>query len=223
MKWLIGVCGLLCWPALASDEQLPQITLCEARDTGRMNCPLDTRHGVQMVRQLSEKHCIRGSDWDIADGGIWVASGCRAEFRATAPAAGRPVRRVVRCDSDGRNVSCPVVLKGVPVRLLRQLSVWPCKQDRSWGVRRNEIWVSRGCRGEFELAAEDGSGFVDAPRYIVCESKSRTRRFCGISVEGGVRLHRQISGTRCEQGGNWGWSRDGIWVSNGCRGEFLVQ
>lgn len=130
---------------------------------------------------------------------------------------------MVRCDSNGSKVACPVILRGAPVRLLRQRSVWPCKEGRSWGTRRNEIWVSRGCDGEFEVGAEDGSGFVDMPRTLTCESKSRSRRMCGVSVERSVRLRKQISGSPCVEGQTWGWSRDGVWVNDGCRAEFIVD
>jgi len=196
---------------------------CESRDMGREHCPMETRHGVELVRQLSGNTCIRGSEWDIERGGIWVALGCRGEFRALRPAGDVPTRRVVRCESDGRQNSCPVMLRGAPVRLLRQLSVWPCKEGRSWGVRRNEIWVSRGCDAEFELGAEDGSGFVDVARHLTCESKGKTRRMCGVTIERGARLQRQLSNSACVEGSSWGWSRDGVWVDQGCRGEFVVD
>ncbi|HBK45759.1 MAG TPA: hypothetical protein DDZ67_04850 [Xanthomonadaceae bacterium] len=228
MKWFVGVWGLLWLPAwsMAADQPdagLPRQVRCESRDMAREHCALDTRSGVQLVKQLSENSCIRGSEWDVDRDGVWVAFGCRAEFRALDAQAAPLMRRVIRCDSDGRQETCPVILKGAPVRLLRQLSAWPCKEGRSWGVRRNEIWVSRGCDGEFEIGAEDGSGFVDAPRMLTCESKSRVRRMCGISVEREVRLGRQISGTPCVEGENWGWSRDGVWVNDGCRAEFVVN
>lgn len=210
--------------ALAQPAVLPAQAVCQSRDMARAHCPLETRYGVELVRQLSDTSCIRGSEWDIEQGGIWVALGCRGEFRARVPvSAATQTRRVLRCESDGRQQSCPVILRGAPVRLLRQLSAWPCKEERSWGVRRNEIWVSRGCDAEFEIGAEDGSGFVDVPRQLTCESKSRTRRMCGITVEHDVRLQRQLSGTACVEGHNWGWSRDGVWVDDGCRAEFQVN
>lgn len=230
MRWVFVLCVAMVLPsrAGAADAQgasLPLEVRCESNGLGREHCPLDTAQGVQLVRQLSAASCIRGSEWDVEPGGVWVALGCRGDFRAMQPMvqAETLTRRVVRCESDGRKRSCPVMLRGVPVRLLRQLSVWPCKEGRSWGVGRNEIWVSRGCDGEFELGAEDGSGFVAAPRMVTCESKSRARRLCGISVERSVRLGRQISGTPCVEGSTWGWSRDGIWVDGGCRGEFVVN
>jgi hypothetical protein len=210
-------------PAHAQEPGLPGWVRCESRDMGREHCPIDTRQGVELVRQLSGNACIRGSEWDVERGGIWVALGCRGEFRALGATASPQTRRVVRCESDGRQNSCPVMLRGAPVRLLRQLSVWPCKEGRSWGVRRNEIWVSRGCEGEFELGGEDGAGFVDVPRLVTCESKSNARRLCGITIERGARLQRQLSRTACVEGSTWGWSRDGVWVDEGCRGEFVVD
>lgn len=141
------------------------------KDLARVHCAMETAQGVQLVRQLSETSCIRGSEWDVERDGVWVEQGCRAEFAATRAQTATVMRRVVRCDSNGGTVACPVVLRGAPVRLLRQRSMWPCKEGRTWGVRRNEIWVSRGCDGEFEVGAEDGSGFVAVPRMVTCESK----------------------------------------------------
>ena len=228
MKWVVGLFGLwwlpMAAPVAAQEAAVAGVVRCESRDMGRVHCPMETAGGVELVRQLSERSCIRGSEWDIERDGIWVSLGCRGEFRPRRPMATKvPTRRVIRCESDGRPNSCPVTLRGAPVRLLRQLSVWPCKEGRSWGVRRNEIWVSRGCDGEFELGAADGSGFVDVPRVLVCESKSKARRMCGVTVEREVRLQRQISGAACVEGESWGWSRDGVWVDDGCRGEFVVD
>ena len=227
-RWLLGLCVLACLSqareAVAAQPALPTQVTCESKDMARVHCPIETGNGVELVRQLSNNSCIRGSEWDIERGGIWVSLGCRGEFRTRVPvASATQMRRVLHCESDGRQQSCPVMLRGAPVRLLRQRSAWPCKEGRSWGVRRNEIWVSRGCDGEFEIGAEDGSGFVDAPRRVTCESKSRARRMCGITVEHDVRLDRQLSGSACVEGDSWGWSRDGVWVDGGCRAEFLVN
>ncbi|CAD2245738.1 DUF3011 domain-containing protein [Xanthomonas arboricola] len=228
MKWLISLCGLWCLPLLMladarAADRASGVVRCESKDMARVHCAMDTEHGVQLVRQLSETSCIRGSEWDIERGGVWVEQGCRAEFAAARVLSAPQMRRVVRCDSNGGKVVCPVVLRGAPVRLLRQRSVWPCKEGRSWGARRNEIWVSRGCDGEFEVAAEDGSGFVAMPRMVTCESKKGARRTCGISVERQVRVGRQISKKECVEGQTWGWSRDGVWVNDGCRAEFIVD
>lgn len=55
---------------------------CESHDGRYSECPANTRAGVQLVRQLSNAPCIEGRSWGYGRGGIWVAQGCRAEFRS---------------------------------------------------------------------------------------------------------------------------------------------
>ncbi|WP_425611769.1 DUF3011 domain-containing protein [Xanthomonas hawaiiensis] len=235
MKWAYGLGGW-CWlvlaasvwpmpsPAQDADAYDAAVVRCESRDMTWVHCPMSTDQGVQLVRQLSDNDCIRGSEWGSDATGVWVTLGCRAEFRPNPVEAPRSaMRRVLRCESDGRLESCPVMLRGAPVRLMRQLSSVPCREERSWGVRRNEIWVARGCRGEFEIGAADGSGFPAGPRPVLCESKGKARRRCGVSVLDHVELRRQLSGAPCVQNDSWGWDRDGIWVDKGCRAEFSVN
>ncbi|MCF7751474.1 DUF3011 domain-containing protein [Bacillus subtilis subsp. subtilis] len=205
-----------------------QVVRCQSRDMEWVHCDMPVANGVDLIRQLSDNSCIRGTEWGTDRSGVWVTLGCRAEFRSRpAPGASeggaRQVRRVLRCESNGRPQSCPVALQGAPVRLLRQLSAMPCREGHSWGARRNEVWVTRGCQGDFEVGAADGSGFLDAPRTLVCESKSRQRRFCGATIGKGARLSKQLSGSPCEEGRSWGWDARGVWVDNGCRAEFQVN
>lgn len=61
-----------------------------------------------------------------------------------------------------------------------------------------------------------GSGVVR------CESQSERTRRCNANTRGGVTLTRQLSRTQCVQGRNWGWDNTGIWVSQGCRAEFVT-
>jgi hypothetical protein len=208
--------------APAGEAAVVERVRCESEDQRRVHCPMDTAGGVYLVRQLSETPCIRESDWGVEHGGVWVTRGCRAEFGIRGEVDSNS-RRIVRCESRrGTARTCAVTLRGAQVRLHRQLSALPCRQDESWGLVRNGIWVSRGCKAEFELGDRD-AGFPPGPRVLTCESKDRVRRFCGISVEREVRLLRQLSGSACEQGRSWGWEADGVWVDAGCRAEFAVQ
>lgn len=224
--------ALLCAPAWAGTDEPPAaqaappvapsgIVRCEADGMHRVHCPMDTSAGVHLVRQLSEASCIRNTDWGVDVAGVWVARGCRAEFAAPLQ-AGAVVRTVVRCESRGTPESCAVALRGAPVRLLRQTSALPCRFGESWGAGRNEVWVSRGCKGEFEVGDRD-TGFPPGERLLVCESKSNRKRFCGTTIERGARLLRQISGKACEEGRSWGWEREGVWVDDGCRAQFAVE
>ena len=56
-----------------------------------------------------------------------------------------------------------------------------------------------------------------------CSSNEYGYRFCPVRGNiGSVRLIDNRSRADCDRGRDWGWSRDGIWVDNGCRGDFLV-
>lgn len=129
--------------------------ICESQNNGRSDCPVDTSYGVQLVRQISENGCVRGSDWGFNERGIWVDNGCRAEFvvggdprftpRTTAAGA-----RVL-CESDDRGMKrCPADTYW-GVTLARQLSDSVCVRGATWGYDANGIWVNHGCRAEFVL------------------------------------------------------------------------
>lgn len=129
----------------------------------------------------------------------------------------------IRCESeDQRTRRCSIDTRG-GVRIVRQLSDTRCVQGRNWGYERGAIWVSGGCRAEFAVG-QGGDGYPGhgSGDTIRCESNDNRTRNCSIDTRGGVRLVRQLSDTRCEQGRNWGYDRGGIWVSSGCRAEFAV-
>ena len=60
-------------------------------------------------------------------------------------------RRLIRCESrDSRTVLCGADVR-YGVRLVSQLSRSSCIQGRTWGVARNGVWVSQGCRAQFRI------------------------------------------------------------------------
>jgi len=134
-----------------------------------------------------------------------------------------PDSGVIRCESsDGRTQQCAADTRG-GVRLIRQLSRGPCIEGRSWGWSRGGIWVTQGCRGEFATGYGGGYGRDDGYGGGVfrCESSRGRTRHCAVPTRGGVRLVRQLSRSPCEEGRTWGWDGRGVWVSQGCRGEFV--
>ena len=57
----------------------------------------------------------------------------------------------IRCESsEGRRSECTIP-RGSEVRLVRVLSQAPCREGRSWGHDDRQIWVTEGCRAEFEV------------------------------------------------------------------------
>lgn len=58
---------------------------------------------------------------------------------------------------------------------------------------------------------------------IICESVDKQYRYCRADTRGGVELRRQLSDADCREGRSWGYDREGVWVSKGCRAEFSTR
>ncbi|TWI03714.1 Protein of unknown function (DUF3011) [Luteimonas cucumeris] len=127
---------------------------CESADGRWHLCPLKGPGKVDLIRQLSRSACIRDQSWGRDTRGVWVAQGCRGEFRLAGTRRGAGEfddTQVVRCESKGgREHQCPARIRE-GVRLSRQLSDSACVRDRSWGWDGEGIWVREGCRAEFEV------------------------------------------------------------------------
>jgi hypothetical protein len=124
----------------------------------------------------------------------------------------------VRCESyNDRTSYCNVDTRG-GVRLVRQLSDAGCIRGRDWGANERGIWVTDGCRAEFELGTS-GYGYG---RSFRCESNDGRTRYCNADTRSGIDLVRQLSRNSCVEGRTWGVTREGVWVSRGCRAEFSI-
>ena len=169
-----------------------QVVRCDSNDNRYRECRMDTRGGVRLVRQISKTRCEEGRNWGRLRDGVWVDRGCRAEF-ASGRGGGWDSPQRIRCESiDGRSRSCPVNGRG-EVRLVRQFSKAPYSEGYSWGRDRNAIWVSRGCRAEFEVYGRGhgwnnggyDNGYGDGyGRTFRCESEKGRTRTCGVDGRG---------------------------------------
>jgi hypothetical protein len=143
------------------------------------------------------------------------------------PYPGGASGQVFRCESqDNRMRRCNADTR-YGVRINRQLSDAPCIQGRSWGYDNSGVWVSNGCRAEFVTGGGYGGpsypgGGYGQGRTVRCESQDKRLRRCSVAVYQGVQLQRKLSDSSCNQGSDWGWDRNGIWVDHGCRADFLV-
>ena len=205
---------------------------CESIDNRRQECALDGRGEVRLIEQLSRTDCREGFNWGSSDRGVWVSGGCRGVFEKDRGYGGWPGSpgygdgNRVTCESiDNRRQECRIDTGG-EVTQTRQLSSTTCVRDRNWGVGRGVVWVSGGCRAEFRSTPGNDDGSrpgrpgIGQPAQITCESEDNRRVECPMLTAGGVRLLRQLSKTRCVEGGNWGVLQRAIWVSGGCRGVF---
>lgn len=124
----------------------------------------------------------------------------------------------IRCEStDGRAESCRTPWPGHS-RLVRQLSTAPCTEGRSWNSQRGQVYVDEGCRADFAPAR----GAAAAPKAgtFRCANTGARYNVCAAPWRGQSRLSRQ-SGTACVEGRSWGSTQGHVWVTRGCRGEFV--
>lgn len=186
---------------------------CESADGRQRTCPTPWQTESRLIRQLSSSPCIAGQNWSSNRGQVWVSGGCRAEFGPTASNAGGEIQ----CEStDGRPRTCATPWPGAS-DLLRQLSGTPCVAGQNWSSSRGEVRVTGGCRGVFVPAAET------AAQEVRCESTDGRYRQCGTNLYGNPQVLRQLSGTRCVQGTNWGLRDGSLWVNGGCRAVFRID
>ena len=187
-------------------------------------CEVNTRGSVRLVRQLSDTKCILDRTWGFDEHGVWVDRGCRGRFAIGGSGSGWQSGNsgsVVRCESRGNEYNfCNARTRG-DVRVKRQLSKDPCVAGRTWGFEGDGIWVTSGCRADFEVGYYNAS-WENGQRQVACESEDGQYRRCRTWTYGEVRLVRQLSNTRCLRNQNWGYDNNGIWVNDGCRGVFAV-
>lgn len=53
---------------------------CESKSSKRVECSMDTRGEVRIVKQLSNAACVEGRTWGLSKHSVWVDKGCRAVF-----------------------------------------------------------------------------------------------------------------------------------------------
>ncbi|MCR1005628.1 MAG: DUF3011 domain-containing protein, partial [Stenotrophomonas maltophilia] len=86
------------------------------------------------------------------------------------------------------------------------------------------VWVSNGCRAEFAEArgwGGGGWGGGNSNYSVTCSSNNNRSQTCDWDErQGRPVLQQQLSGSACQEGRSWGYSRGQVWVSNGCRARF---
>lgn len=122
-----------------------------------------------------------------------------------------------------------------------------CVMNRTWGVSQYGLWVANGCAGEWEIKREGGDpgpanygrddhqsgpGWDRAPAYYA-GSFTDGHSHCS-AAQGPSRTYCQSGGAfryanplrvngACEQNRTWGVSQYGLWVTNGCAGEWEIK
>ncbi|MEO8380158.1 MAG: DUF3011 domain-containing protein [Acidobacteriota bacterium] len=201
---------------------------CESINNGRETCTVDARDRLVAVnQQLSDNPCVLGRSWGLSSNRneIWVDHGCRAEFQVggAAVASGAFGRSVVCESQNNGKAKCPVDTS-YGVQLARQISKNDCVRGSDWGFDEDGVWVDHGCRAEFVLGGDQRfTPMTSASRSTVtCESQNNAMNHCAADTFYGVTLARQISDSTCVRGRTWGYDAKGIWVTSGCRADFVL-
>ncbi|HEY0141198.1 MAG TPA: DUF3011 domain-containing protein [Thermoanaerobaculia bacterium] len=201
---------------------------CESINNGRQTCRVDARDRIVLVnQQLSDNPCVVGRSWGVSRDRdeIWVDNGCRAEFQVggSTVASGAFGRAVVCESQNNARTRCPVDTS-YGVQLARQISQNECVRGDDWGFDENGIWVDHGCRAEFVLGGEERytPRTTSLGARVTCESQNEAMNRCPADTYYGVTLARQISNSTCIRGQTWGYDANGIWVTRGCRAEFVL-
>ncbi|HYK00511.1 MAG TPA: DUF3011 domain-containing protein [Thermoanaerobaculia bacterium] len=221
MRTLVLRCAVLLFVAAAAEAE--QSIICESMNRQYRECRIGTNGTIRMVSEIGDRHCFEGLTWGVASPGVvWVNYDCRARFSIDSDDAGK---RVICESQKGDRVLCHAETDS-GVTLAQQLSKAACVKGQTWDFDedRDEVWVDRGCRGQFILG-----GTTKPPRpqltfdaVIPCESENGRRKNCSADTSAGVQLVRQLDDASCAFGKEWGYDAKGIWVTKGCRAEFAV-
>src|SRR6476469_7733923 len=57
---------------------------------------------------------------------------------------------------------------------------------------------------------------------VTCASKPGEKQHCAGDTPGGVALQLSTGECACLLGRSWGYDAQGVWVSDGCAGEFVL-
>ena len=179
---------------------------CESIGSRRNFCRVDTRGGVRISRQLSQRSCIQGRNWSYTSQGIWVSGGCRADF---AISSGRGYRNGDRYGANGYS-SNSYSGNGYGTSY-GSGSTYP---SSDYGYQNNGYRDGNSESGHTHYV--DGSGQV-----IHCQSTVDGRTYCGDS-----HTRYTMSGNRdpdCIENQTWGRDGRGTWVSGDCNADFSID
>lgn len=223
LRWMIAL-GLAATPvAMPAAAQpgfgyaAPQTIKCESWNYRPAQCPVDLRrrNDVRLQRVIAGR-CVEGETWARDRAGIRVSGGCRALFSVTSagPDDGYPGggRETVTCESFSYKFRACALPEPGRARLVRVVA-GTCVEGQSWGGRRGEVWVDKGCRAIFATARGGGAGQI-----VTCESFKYRYAECATPSRR-IELDSVIAG-ECVQGSSWGIADRGIWVDKGCRARF---
>ncbi|HET9831038.1 MAG TPA: DUF3011 domain-containing protein, partial [Vicinamibacterales bacterium] len=84
------------------------------------------------------------------------------------------------------------------------------------------LTFSRSAFASTGSSATDGDTAAQGQSRITCASRGNERQHCPADTSSGVALAKSTGSAPCLLGKTWGYDATGIWVMDGCAGEFLA-
>ena len=218
---------------------------CASPNNTRQECRFPNSDRARFIAQAGRQPCRVNDTFGWTSGGVWVDRGCQAIFEVSGGSGSYTTR--MTCESQGAARQQCAIAGATAIRLARQSSASPCRLNDTYGIGFGYIWVSSGCRGEFDVtvSGSPGNGTWDRnpgtrdpgygnglppssglPDRVTCGSTNGQKTECRIR-DGAqmqqVQLITQLSTAACTKYITWGVAPGVVWVDKGCRGEFEVR
>lgn len=100
-----------------------------------------------------------------------------------------------------------------------QLRFYLAQVNSGWGFSRIKQDIATSLRGSGG-GGWNGGGGGNNGGTVRCESQNNRERVCNTGWRS-AQLSRQISGSACQEGRTWGSRNGTVWVTGGCRAEFV--
>lgn len=210
--------------------QTDDVVRCESYSYRRQVCASNLQGAdVQLIHQLSNRSC--NGNWGFNQNEIWVANGCKADFRISRNNYNDPYNSgiqdgLVECRSTGTRIEHCQVPELQSIELVQERGDSYRNSCRgNWGYSSHGIWVRNGCDAQFRVVAYQDPAYSNNPpnnqgRELICESNYGQVRTCRADTSGRVELIQNLSNTSCDN--RWGYDANGIWVKDGCRARFMT-
>jgi hypothetical protein len=191
--------------------------VCASVESRYRECQLPGDGRARLVKRLSDASCIEGKSYGQRGDRVWVDEGCRARFEVTRTGGGGGwgnTADTIQCLSDDKRYKECRVGPGYTARLVRELSKNRCQRDSTWGTRNGVVWVTAGCRGEFQRVRGSGGrnggsaaglqAQAAAAATTTCANEARrlalkvSQQYAPQAVPGGYRVEMYVRTARGE-------------------------
>ena len=189
-----------------------RVVRCESVDSRRNFCRVDTRGGVQLVRQHSRNACVRGRDWQATRDGITVTDGCRADFLVGAAYANTSGYTT---DRYGRRVYSSTGYPGYTTDRYGNRVYTGSSYPYSDGAYTTDRYGRRVYDDRYSQ-----TGYGNGGGTFHCEGTGYGRTYCGERGQYYTLVARSPS---CQLNRTYGEDAYGTWISGACNADFAAQ